>query len=1271
MPESKRAKKKSDCGCPPPDDATVKAQESDPTGKERKRDQPERKFRRPLRTPSTVIRGRLHDPPRELTELIVARPGFVPARAVVPTEAVNPELLANVEKQLKDLPTLRIKGGEGAVDIKLEKPDGSQVKEGTIVLEGANANVIVPLDPTSRRFRKAGIAPGDYRVRAASASAGRAFQALTVREGDVTRSLIRLDGSKLEGTAKVRIALKGHPADTVHVRATDRESGQVVFQKAVKPQNQLIEIEVPFGRIHWDIDAGTEKSCYDSDVHDDFGILIPPHIVELIPVRDIDPNPPDWRFGRLGREFDGVVRFLPKIGIQSMQELAAAEPEALMHRAKNLRERDSTPIPSRLFGEAVTAARRNLGITRSKGESETILRLTQGGTFMTTLQPESPGDIEVDVQLGLGNEAELLVQGPSGQVRRLVKGNEKLKLTASPDDIAAKKRFNISLTSKASQSITGLLRTRTPFREHLPGFGIHVPTLEERIRHILEALQLQNPGLSVNIPPSVMAPENIQMWIDRARTLMAAAGVCSMNDLGRFRLNPMQVLRPGAYIAPVVQPPDPLRIPVLNRYAFAEVLQNTVIFYKPNDILHETAVVLAGAWDIRGQSIVIGQEVRELVVIVGSIQHDGGSRITWELPSLPNANAYWPNPAPRGANGNGPGANGQDGADGDQNPHPSKNGGANAVTDAPIITMYVLDATNNLPPIDLRGQDGGTGGRGQDGGRGGDGDCGRRADGTFFGGCCRGVGFGGDGGQGGDAGRGGKGGRGGEGGKLTLLTTAASITALDTAPPSIDVQPGNGGAGGPPGTPGQGGSGGPAGTADCETWCDEHPERVGNPGAGGAAGSDGVVGDSGPAVVEDAIQILPITEEQWLQEFNQPHILSVTPLDVEPGETVTVNGQNFDPTNDRVFFDGVNVGPVSSGTQATFTVPLDSDGGYHPIVIRPAGTTDRRSNRFMLRVIPKLDDLPDQPRWVENQAVTLTGLAFVPGLQVLAEDRSTAGTPSFALPVIGVTRTSIAIQVPGGFLGALRGVRRIVVRNPDGAASGDERVIRISDTIVVRVAAFRVVGTTPGVGTTRTDAEIAALFNEGGLFSVAGPWQQARIVFRLVQPVGTVSTTDDNANVWPIIDTPTDQNLFNAAPGVLGALNVFFARDVEVATAYAYFGGGPIFIGDEGGPLGPVDFQQVVAHEIGHALCLRHICDGSGEGPGTFFNRDCDGGDDAFLMYPFWDTSDGMTIHSGQVDPARTLATHFEDGKTQSLPAGSLFMLTNATPQCGAVDTQN
>jgi len=1047
-----------------------------------------------------------------------------------------------------------------------------------------------------------------------------------------------------------------------------------VFDDKVKVVNGVIQFDrFPFGSIHWDISDGEATSCYDTDVNDLFDLLDLVNLPELVlkPKRIIDPDPPDWRFGGLPLEYAGVARVLPELGIRSLEELAAAEPEDLFHRALNIRDKRGMPVHSRLFGRAVNAARTLLGVKRAVGEDHAQIRLAQGATYASSFTAGSPGEAEFAVDIGPGNQAELLLQGPRGVEKRNVTGAERIRLIITPEDVASAAQYHLTLTNLSANSLTGLVHTQLPLDRLVPGFASAFPTVTQRIETILRALAVRNPGLGTTVPEAIMAPENIRMWIDRAQAFMAAAGICSMNDLGRFRLDPMRKLQTGAYLAPVVQPPK--TIPPLKHYAFAGVLDNAVLHYLPNDVLHDTAVVLAGEWDIRGQQVIIGQGVRELVVIVGSIRHDAASRISWELPALPAANAYWPNPAPHGANGSGAGAAGQDGGDGDASPHPSKNGGADAVTAAPIVTMYLLDATANLPPIDLPGQTGGVGGRGQDGGRGGDGAQGLRADGTFFGGCCRGVGFGGNGGQGGDGGRGGKGGRGGDGGRVTILTTPPGIAVMAVAPPLIDVKPGQGGPGGTRGSPGAGGIGGPAGTADCETWCDEHPERRGTNGAGGATGTEGFQGDPGSPLPDDAIQFLPITEEQWQQEFNKPHILSLDVYDAEPGEVVQITGQNFDPSIDRVYFDGVNVGAVGSGTQASFTVPQDSEGGYHPVIIRPGGVTERRSNRAMLRVLPKLDEIAPGTRWVENQNVTLTGLAFRPGLQVLAEDRSVNPANAFSLPVIGVTRTEINMQVPGGFLGGLRGVRRIVVHNPDGGRSRAERVARISDIIVVRCAAFRVVGTTASVGTTRSAADIANLFGEGAVNSISIPWMQARIVFRLVQPVGTVTVADNVANIWPGLNTTTDNNLFNTASGVLGALNFFFVRDVDISTAYAYFGGGPLFIGDEGGPLGPVDWQQVVAHEVGHALCLRHQCDGAGEGAGTFFNRACEDGDEAFLMYPFWDTSDGMQIHAGQVDPARTGATNFEDGKTASLPAASLFQLNvpTAVAQCLAADTQN
>jgi hypothetical protein len=626
-----------------------------------------------------------------------------------------------------------------------------------------------------------------------------------------------------------------------------------------------------------------------------------------------------------------------------------------------------------------------------------------------------------------------------------------------------------------------------------------------------------------------------------------------------------------------------------------------------------------------------------------------------------------PDKAPRGADGTVRGERGHDGAPGDQDPHPARNGGANADQAGPIVTMYVLNATSNLPPIDLRGQKGGVGGRGQDGGDGGNGAKGPDAESHFLSGCCRAVGWGGNGGTAGAAGRGGQGGRGGPGGRITVLTSEASIAVMAGAAPKVDLNGGEGGDGGVAGSPGVGGKGGEAGSADCELWCPSHPERHGSDGGVAPGGGPGRQGDPGPLPLPDAPQIYPITEEQWTTAFNQPHILQVSPTDAEPGETVTLLGQNFQPATDRVYFDGVlqASGVISSSTTATFTVPLTSEGGPHPIVIRPAGVTSRISNRVWLRVIPKLDPIPAGTRWSAGQIVQLTGLAFSPGCSVLVEDWSVNPHLAFTMPVTSNTRTAINVTMPAALTGNIRGVRRVIVQNPDGGRNRGETIVRIGDTIVVNVAAFKVVGSTPGTGSTRSDADIASLFVEGGANAASIPWAQARIVFRLVQPVQTVTTDDLRANTWPKDQAKADEVQFAIDHGaVRGAINVFFFRDIEDATAHAWFGGGPVFYGEEpGSTITATDFYQIIAHEIGHAFCLDHVCPNSDETPAdTFFNRACQGGDDAFLMYPYWDASDSMTIPQGQIDQARTGATHVEQGR--------IHLAANLAFACGVVDSQ-
>jgi len=444
-------------------------------------------------------------------------------------------------------------------------------------------------------------------------------------------------------------------------------------------------------------------------------------------------------------------------------------------------------------------------------------------------------------------------------------------------------------------------------------------------------------------------------------------------------------------------------------------------------------------------------------------------------------------------------------------------------------------------------------------------------------------------------------------------------------------------------------------------------------------GGDGRLGDRGPIPLADALQVYPITVDQWNTVFNNTHILQVNPTDVEPGDTVNIVGQNFMPGTDKVFFDGVQqpdaTATVASSTGATLTAPLDAEGGMHPVIIRAPGATSRRSNRVMLRVIPKLDAIPPNTRWTELQTPALTGLAFAPGCQLIAEDWAVAAHPALNIPISSNTRTNINLQIPTAPLGNLRGVRRLKVRNPDGGTSRAERVVRISDTIVVPVAAFRVLGTTPGIGTNRSAADITALFPEGNVHSISGPWGVARISFQLVQPVGTITVADDNANVWPLQVVATDQAAFSQGPGLAGILNIFFVRDVQILTAYSYFGGGPIFCGDNAGDLSIEHLTAITAHEVGHSLCLRHVCDGHGtEPPGTFFAELCTGhdGDRAFLMYPFWDTQTGLGIPNGQIDAARIGASHLEQGKTTLLPIASMFNLglPPTLPVCQAVDNE-
>jgi hypothetical protein len=142
--------------------------------------------------------------------------------------------------------------------------------------------------------------------------------------------------------------------------------------------------------------------------------------------------------------------------------------------------------------------------------------------------------------------------------------------------------------------------------------------------------------------------------------------------------------------------------------------------------------------------------------------------------------------------------------------------------------------------------------------------------------------------------------------------------------------------------------------------------------------------------------------------------------------------------------------------------------------------------------------------------------------------------------------------------------------------------------------------------------------------------------------------------MWPDSTRAQEAQFATDHGGLRGAINVYFFRDVEIGTAHAWFGSGPVFCGEEAGtPMSAVDFMQILAHEIGHALCLTHLCPNSGEAASdTFFNRACQDGDEAFLMYPYWDVSDSMQFPPGQVDQSRAAATRLETGKTNTPDLG-------------------
>jgi hypothetical protein len=89
--------------------------------------------------------------------------------------------------------------------------------------------------------------------------------AIEVRAGDVMRAALALDGRRAVGTATVQFAIEGTKARRVHLRATDKFTGEVVFDKEVAVKGGRAVATLPIGGHYWEIDDGSARSCYDSD----------------------------------------------------------------------------------------------------------------------------------------------------------------------------------------------------------------------------------------------------------------------------------------------------------------------------------------------------------------------------------------------------------------------------------------------------------------------------------------------------------------------------------------------------------------------------------------------------------------------------------------------------------------------------------------------------------------------------------------------------------------------------------------------------------------------------------------------------------------------------------------------------------------------------------------------------------------------------------------------------------------------------------------------
>lgn len=442
------------------------------------------------------------------------------------------------------------------------------------------------------------------------------------------------------------------------------------------------------------------------------------------------------------------------------------------------------------------------------------------------------------------------------------------------------------------------------------------------------------------------------------------------------------ILKAKAFPQPT--PPSPRRRPSSRPPTFSlSVLPISVAYWAADwvEIADDTQVILM-------------QPNRWLVIIANRITVGSNVNIGWEMfnkprppkpdkpatPATPDQSVYM-----SGTNG----TRGTDGTDG--GPGPDGDHGAE-------IEIWTLNMVGTLDVV-VRGQDGFKGGDGGDGGNGGRGAKGKDWTPNLFGlDCANGPGNGGRGGHGDTGGDGGPGGGGGNGGRFSLYAPQAVIDSYASGF-YVDATEGRGREGGDPGFGGKGGIGGSHGDdrggafGPCSTSFGQNGQR----------GNDGALGQRGLKGPDGRHQSMPfslqaIDQADILTALSQPAIETVSPQEVEEGDTVTATGKRFAQTDVITLDDVLCPTTVSSDTLLTFTVGKVPGGRRKPVQVKQADGS--LSNKGSLNVLPTLDhaesnghrsDSSPPAHFRPNTIITLKGTGFAPEAHVKVIDHYVSG----------------------------------------------------------------------------------------------------------------------------------------------------------------------------------------------------------------------------------------------------------------------------------------